>query len=486
MLAGLSALSAIAGGGATAQVHVGAAAPSFTSCRLKHIDVPVRCAQFAVPSDHSVATSARIQVHVAIVPSLARRPEPDPVYFFAGGPGQAASDLGALVTALSDLRKKREVILVDQRGTGRSKTLTCDLGDDGQKDAVATALKANDADVQQQWQRCIATLKGDAAHHRTDDYIDDLEAVRRALGHARINVWGGSYGSRVALRYMKRYPAVIRSVVLDGVAPTSLRLPDDALASSDAALRETLAACAASVGCNEAYPDALGSYDRLLASLRSTPRDITLAHPATGRPITIRLTDRTVMALVWPLLYQPQGARLLPALIGEASRGNVAPLIATLTAGGAADAEIAVAMRFAVMCAEDMLGRSAAPSARFQSLSELFYGFCKHFPAGKVAPEFFEPTTSTIPTLLLSGSLDPVTPPAQAALAARSLGQSKHVVVEGVGHIASALPCPRRMIAKFVDAGRIDAARDACEADLNSEAQKRRPLFYVSTMEARP
>ena len=461
---------------------------AFSDCRIKYIDSLVRCAMVDVAEDHAVAAkpdAKTIKIHVIVIPSLARNPQPDPVYFFAGGPGQAASDIGNLVAAHGELRKTRDIVLVDQRGTGKSKTLTCDS--DGTKgkpkvDSVAEAFSGSLESVNTEWAKCIATLKGNPALHRTDDYIDDLEFVRKALKHDQINVWGGSYGSRVALRYMKRYPQSIRTAVLDGVAPTTLRLPDDALASSELELRAVFSACASSAGCNAAYPDALASFDALVSSLRAKPKNISIPHPATGKAIEAIVSDRTLVSQLWALLYQPESARLLPVIVNQAARDNFAPLAATMTAANVGEAEIAVAQRFAVMCAEDMLGRSPAPNARFQSVTDMFYGFCKTLPHGKVAPEFFEPTTSSIPTLLLSGSHDPVTPPSRAALAAKSLSKSKHIVVNGMGHIVSHQPCARRIVAKFVTAGSIDAASDACEKELSMP----RPLFYVSPLEAKP
>ena len=458
---------------------------NFSDCRLKRIDSVARCATVAVPEDYAnkSGTGKTINIHVAMLPALARNPESNAVYFFAGGPGQAASDIGVLVSALGDLRKSRDIVLVDQRGTGKSKTLTCDAqAADPNSDPLVQAFNASDDAMQRDWAKCIATLKGNAATHRTDDYIDDLELVRKALGHDKINVWGGSYGSRVALRYMKRYPQSIRAAVLDGVAPTSLHLPDDALASSEAELRSTLDACATSPGCAKAYPNILATFDTLLTALRAKPRTVNFAHPASGKTINGVVSDRTLVTLIWPMLYMPEGSRMVPSLIDQAAGGNFAPLAATLSALSIGEGDIAIAQRFAVMCAEDMLNRTSMPNPRFQALNDMFYGFCMGFPHGKVGPEFFEPTTSAVPALLLSGTHDPVTPPAQGALAAKTLSNSKHIVVAGVGHITSPQPCLRRIITKFVEAGNIGAATDSCEADLELP----RPLFYTSPLEAKP
>jgi pimeloyl-ACP methyl ester carboxylesterase len=456
---------------------------ALADCRVKDFDGVARCANVSVPENSTKPDGKRVEIFLAVLPSLTPQPEADPLFLFAGGPGQAASDMGRLAGTMNSIRKSRSIVLVDQRGTGKSKTLTCDLSTDQKnKDPLTESLNADMQAVEKDWAKCVATIKGDPALHRTDDYIADLELVRKGLGYSAINIWGGSYGSRVALRYMKLHPQSIRTAVLDGVAPTTLRLPDDAMLNSESELKAALAACNASPACAKAYPNIAESLDQLLIKLRAAPQAITLQHPATGKTVNGIATDRTVISFLWPLLYAPETARMIPSLITSAAQGNYAPMAATTSGQSIAESDISITQRFAVMCAEDMLGRAAPTVARFQSLSDLFYGFCKTFPHGKVEPEFFEATRSDIPTLLLSGSLDPVTPPAAGSLASKTLSQSKHIIVNGMGHIVSPHTCIRRVMNKFIEAGSINAATDSCEADLNLP----RPHFYVNALEARP
>jgi pimeloyl-ACP methyl ester carboxylesterase len=456
---------------------------ALADCRVKDFDGVARCANVSVPEDSGKPDGKKIEIFVALLPSLSPQPASDPLFLFAGGPGQAAGDLGRLVSTMQSVRKTRNIVLVDQRGTGKSKTLTCDLSEKSKnQDPVTEAFNADPKTLEKDWAQCTATLQGNPALHRTDDYIADLELVRKGLGLDKINLWGGSYGSRVALRYMKLHPQSIRTATLDGVAPTALRLPDDALQSSQAQLNAALAACAASPTCAQAYPGIADSLDTLLAKLRATPQAVTLQHPATGKAVSGLATERTVLSFLWPLLYQPEAARLIPSLIQSATQGNYAPMAATVAGRTVGESDISLTQRFAVMCAEDMLGRTAPEQPRFQAISDLFYSLCSTFPHGKVAPEFFEATTSAIPTLLLSGSLDPVTPPASGALVASTLPSSKHIVVNGLGHIVSPHPCVRRVMAKFIDKGNVAAAIDPCEAELSLP----RPHFYVTALEARP
>jgi pimeloyl-ACP methyl ester carboxylesterase len=456
---------------------------SLADCRIKDFDGMARCAQVSVPEDSSKPDGKKIEIFVAVLPSLSPQPAVDPLFLLAGGPGQAASDLGRLVSTMQSVRKSRNIVLVDQRGTGKSNTLTCDLSEKSKnQDPVTEAINLDTKALEKDWAQCIATLQGNPALHRTDDYIADLELVRKGLGQGTINLWGGSYGSRVALRYMKLHPQSIRTATLDGVAPTALRLPDDALQSSQVQLQAALAACAASPACGQAYPRSAESLDALLAKLRAAPQAVTLGHPATGKAVTGLATERSVVSFLWPLLYQPEAQRLIPALIQSATQGDYAPMAATIAGRATGESDIALTQRFAVMCAEDMLGRTAPQQARFQTVSDMFYSLCSTFPHGKVAPEFFEPTTSAIPTLLLSGSLDPVTPPASGALVASTLANSKHIVVKGLGHIVSPHPCMRRVMAKFIEQGSVATAVDPCEAELALP----RPHFYVTALEARP
>jgi pimeloyl-ACP methyl ester carboxylesterase len=168
--------------------------------------------------------------------------------------------------------------------------------------------------------------------------------------------------------------------------------------------------------------------------------------------------------------------------VSEAIDGNFAPFAVTLYGGSSvSDTQISTAQRFAVMCAEDMAGQRAQVSERLAPVANIFFDFCANFPAGRVADDFFAPTQSSVPTLLLSGAHDPVTPSSQGELAAKTLASNKHIVVGGWGHIVSPHPCIRRIVKKFVDEGNVAAAVDTCEAELKLP----RPLFYANTLEAK-
>lgn len=436
----------------------------------------------AVPEDHARPDGPTVAIHVAVIPSLARRKEGDPVVLLAGGPGQAASDLGRMAEALSAIRRTRDIVLVDQRGTGLSRTLTCPALSAPLPDDAWNDPRYNDeALMRAEWQRCIAELQGNPRTHRTDDYVADLERVRGALGARQFNLWGGSYGSRVALRYMQLHPQAIRSSVLDGVAPTSLKLPQDILAHTEALLRDRFAACGRQQACADTHGNLSARFDELLATLSRTPAKVRLPHPATGRPIDATIDDRGLLALLWPLLYTPETFRLVPQMIQQAAAGDFAALVTSTAGRSSRDFEFSPLLRVAVLCAEDMAGHPSAQAGRWQRLEQLFLDACRDFPAGQAPADFFAPTRSDVPTLLVSGSLDPVTPPSEAERAARTLMRHRHVIVEGWGHIVSHHPCVRRAVVRFIETADPQADPLACEAELKLPD----PLFYVTNLVAK-
>ncbi|MDW8312639.1 MAG: alpha/beta fold hydrolase [Burkholderiales bacterium] len=476
-------LNACSPSGPPATEAAGLERPAFTACRIEHVDSPAQCVQLEVPADHAVPDGAKLKIHVALIPSLARRKAPDPVVLLAGGPGQAASDLGRLVQALHILRRSRDIVLVDQRGTGKTNTLGCAPLDTLKREDWDDLRRLDEAFVQREWKQCLATLRGDPRVHRTDDYVADLESVRKALGIRQWNLWGGSYGSRVALRYLKRHPEAIRTAVLDGVAPTAVQIPEDLLAESSALLDRAFADCAASPSCNAAHPDLAARYERLIERLARTPLKIRETHPATGEPLEFWLDDRVLTLLLWPLLYTPETVRLIPQILAQVENGRVAPLLAVAFDGPIDPGRIGVLMRFAVLCAEDMArSPGRAVPARFAAAAAQFRAACEGLPVKPVAAEFFEPTRSEVPTLLLSGSHDPVTPPAYAAEAGKTLTRHRHLVVEGMGHIVSHHPCLTRVIARFIEQGDHPSEPLTCEAELKLPL----PHFFVSPRIAAP
>jgi pimeloyl-ACP methyl ester carboxylesterase len=318
---------------------------------------------------------------------------------------------------------------------------------------------------------CAWQLAGrhiDATQYTTTAFIDDLEAVRDALGYAKVNLWGGSYGTRVAQEYLRRHPERVRSVVLDGVAPPSMRISFDVWRTRDDALDDVIAACRASAACAKAHPDPAGTLQEIRQSLEGG-RNITLRDPRTGIVREMHIEFDMVIGALQPLTYSPEAASLIPELLALAKAGDFAPLVASsLVIIGDLPDQFSPALHYSVTCAEDVPRVTRAEringvdDERVRSLARRTLAVCDQWPKGTYPPDFTQPVTSDVPVLLLSGGLDPVTPPAYAAEVAKTLSASRLVVARGFGHIVSPHACAPRLIAAFVDEAGFGTLPQSC------------------------
>lgn len=445
----------------------GAAARStpLEPCRLKGVEREVRCGRIDVPEDRDAPGGRTIPIHFAVVPALAKAKAADPVYVLAGGPGQSATAVARqLLPVFSQVNARRDLVFVDQRGTGRSHPLACEppartgpLRDLLDPQAGLARLKA-----------CIARQDADLRQYGTWIAMQDLDAVRDALGHARINLWGASYGTRAALEYLRRYPARVRTAVLDGAAPADMQLPVSFAVDAEAALQRLLAACASDDACRTRHPRLEQDVDRLFAQV-ATGAHVTVAHPYTGAVETLRLDPATLSGLLRAPLYAPMLAAVLPHAIAQAAEGEAAPLVALATAlGGAVAEDWAEVMHFAVICAEDLPRIDAdalarARRTRFGSgVFDLYRAACVLLPAAAAPPEFYRLPEADVPVLILSGGADPATPPRHAEAVARALPRSLHLVAPHLGHGVTAHGCAPELIARFVRQGDFNGIDGAC------------------------
>jgi len=326
---------------------------ALADCHLPKLAQTLSCGTLDVPEHRGDPASRRLSIAVAILPANTLSPKPDPLFVLAGGPGQAASSIADFAARLSDVRTTRDIVLVDQRGTGRSSPLDCKAF--ARSNDLADAL---DIDPLPKARACAAEIAArgvDLARYTTDDYIADLEDVRRALGYPKVNLWGGSYGTRVAQEYLRRHPGVIRSVVLDGVAPPSMIVSLDVWTTRERAIDAVVAACGGSTACRAAHPDIAATLDAIHTRLGDAVRDVALTMPRTGETRTIRIGFDAFLAALQPIVYQPESAALLPEILARARDGDFAPLVATLSAfDDAMEGELNAALHYAVTCAEDV------------------------------------------------------------------------------------------------------------------------------------
>lgn len=420
-----------------------------------------QCATLAVPEDRARPDGRRIELAIARIEPRRRPAQPDPVLFLAGGPGQSALEsYGQVAPAFRDLLADRAVVLVDQRGTGRSHPLRCDL-----PDASDPAAPMPDAAMLADLAReCLAGLDAEVAHYTTRDYLADLEAVREALGVGQWNLVGGSYGTRVALSYIQAHPERVRSAVLDGVVPQDVALGQDHGAFLDAALDQQFARCRADPACAAAFGDPAGTLSELRRRYRETPTTVIIPDPRSHQPIEVALNHETLAGTVRLYAYSPEYTALLPLLLHQAREGDPQPLLAQARILFA-DLEdmIAHGMQLSVGCSEDAPWLAAAADDDSLIGADLV-GFmraqCSVWPVPRAPGAFKQPVDSDLPVLLLSGQFDPVTPPAYAERALATLANARHLVAPGQGHIVMTRGCMPTLVGRFVRAADVEALGD--------------------------
>ena len=452
---------------------------ALADCWLPKLATAALCGTLAVPENRAQPGARRIDLFVAVLPASTLSPKPDPLLILAGGPGQSATSLAPFASRLIDVRRTRDILLVDQRGTGRSAPLRCAafVHDEDAADAL-------DVDPLPRAKECAGELAAagiDVAQYTTEAFVADLEAVREALGYPRLNLWGGSYGTRVALEYLRRHGQRVRSLVLDGVAPPALKIPLGVWTTREHALETLFSACEASTSCSKAHPDLRATLDRIRDELGPGGRDVTIVDPRTGEAQSFRLTFAAVLAGLHPLTYVPELAVTLPEILERGAKGDWSPLaaVAQMVTSDLAE-QTNIALHYAVTCAEDVPrvvpeDRARIVGLRSRPLVERALSVCDVWPKGRQPAEAILPVESDVPALLLSGALDPVTPPAYAEEVAKTLRNSRHVVAGGYGHIVSPHACGPRLIAAFVDSAGFDTLPGSCIEHLT--ASTRPPLW---------
>ena len=418
-----------------------------------------------------------IDLKIVLWPALRSDAQPDPLFFLAGGPGQGAAQMGRGVRELfRRTQTNRDIVLVDQRGTGESNPLDCKPADDSLK-----AVAESDDAALDRLRSCLKTYDADPRLYTTSIAMDDLDAVRAYLGYSRINLYGGSYGTRAAIVYLRQHGDRVRAVILDGVAPTDMRLPLFMGRDAERALDKLLADCAADRRCAELYPNLHARTRALLERLQRDPSTVTLTHPRTGVAEAVTVDAAFVAAVVVSALYSPLTSSLVPELIKRAEADDFQGLVALGLSGEGATDNMAVGMQLSVICAEDYPRIQADDVAR-ESSSTIFGRYlmagrmkaCEFWPRGEVPRDYYEPVASQVPVLILSGDLDPVTPPAWGDAIAPHLPNARHIVVPGSGHGAVLTGCGARMARDFIEQGSAQDLNTSCLRSL------KRPPFFVS------
>lgn len=441
-----------------------AGAGEVTECTVGDLAEGLRCGVFRVYEDRAAAGGRTLDLHFVIVTATdsAARTD-DPVVFFFGGPGAPTTYAAPnLAESMAEIRRTRDLLLVDLRGIGRSGGLTCDVPYPGGFESRFGSIFAAD-----HLAACRDTLsrRADLRLYTTPLSVDDIEELRRWLGYDAVNLFGGSYGSRVAQVYMRRHPEAVRTVVMNGVTPVSdpgyMRTSPNLQRALDQLIRE----CGEQTGCSEAYPDLEGQLDRAFARFRDGPVTVDLD----GRRVPFHAAD--LGYALRGLLYNRSAD--VPYRIAQAARGELQELAGYYVqrTDWVSGTGVAAGNHLSVLCAEDI---GPVTDADLDGVAEgtflrghvirSYRAACDVWPEARLPEGFFEPVRSDIPTLLVSGERDPVTPPAGAETVARGLERHLHVVVPNGGHGVMD-SCIIGMMARLVEEGELEALDGSCVSE---------------------
>jgi len=435
--------------------------------------VQAYCGRLTVPADRDNPDDASIDLFVARVPALKPNPAADAFTIINGGPGASSVDLYVdMPGAFAAVLLERDILLVDQRGTGRSTPLECETDEQPIAEFDPEAVEA--ATV-----RCLATLSADPRPYTTSIAVQDLEAARSALGYPQLNLYGVSYGTRVAQHYLRRHPDAVRSMVLDGVTPPDQALGPDIAGNAQAALDRLFARCQADPACRTRFPDPAAQFARLADRLRSTAVELTLPDPRTGRPVAMTFSHGHLAGTIRMLSYAPETAALIPLMVDEAeAHENFLPLaLQARRIETELSAALNIAMHNTVVCSEDAPFYGDPTTIRAALVGSylgadqvrMLETICAIWPTGPVDADLRTLVDSSVPTLLLSGEDDPVTPPAYAERARQGLGNSRHLIASGQGHGVIGRGCLPDLLGDFLRHADPHALDTACLTRLRPE-----------------
>lgn len=453
----------------------------FSNCMLSlpgtNFTARARCGSLVVPENPADPEGRKVNLNIAVAPATGGTTEPDPVFFFAGGPGQAATETWIMMQpVLNQIRKTRDIVMIDQRGTGKSNKLECtseaeeDLNQEIDLDLIRSETK-----------KCLAELAGDPRFYTTTIAMGDYNRVREAMGYDRINLIGVSYGTRAAQVYLREFPETVRTVTLDSVVPMQLALGQEHAPMLDRSVAAVFADCARDERCNTLYPHHADDLNTLFTQLRIEPREITMVNPLSGEPQTLLVTADTLAVAIRFLSYSSETQALIPLLVHEAlTTGNLSRIAsqAFLVMSGLNEM-LARGMELSVLCNEDYpfmdLQKDYSGTLMGNLLLEIIDLQCRIWPQGEIPRGFHDPVVSEIPVLLMSGERDPVTPPQYAAKAAQTFSNSLNLVARGQAHSVMKNVCLRDITTAFIEQGSVAGLDTSC-------VEKIRPAPFFTSL----
>jgi pimeloyl-ACP methyl ester carboxylesterase len=424
------------------------------------------CGTLNVPEDRSDPSGRQIGLRVAVVPAANDTPEPDGFFVLAGGPGEAGTAFfGWLPGLFADVHATRDIVIVDQRGTGGSNALVLPPLPDtsGRSDADVDAAMRSWVDG---W---LASIDADPRQYTSTVAADDLDAVREALGYERIDLYGPSYGGTLAQYYIRQHPDRVRVAILDGATPLDVPVFEHMAASSQAALELVIERCQADAACRAAFPDLPAEWAALYAALEDGV-ETGITDPSIGVPGMLTLE------VIGPVLHQalldPATAGQLPYAIHLASEGRWAELAEAFPEQSGGAGRDWLAMSEIIQCSEgwarfdvaevERLGADSYASPMERADAAARAARCRALPAGVVPADDAAPLVTDLPILWLTADGDPQDPPANLTSIPSQQPNARIAVMPSHQHTIGHTGCSPEVIAEFVETATTDGLDTSC------------------------
>ncbi len=457
--------------------------PELKPCYLKGLADRLECGSIMVAENPEKPQGKQIAIHFAVLPAIKNTYPNEALLAIAGGPGQSAlENAEGFDRILHKVRQQRDILLIDQRGTGLSNKLVCE------PESYIDPLAVDDTklDTQKETLDCLNKQDADITQYGSLNALQDFEAVRQYLGYDKLHLYGISYGTRMAQLYMRHYGQHLATVTLDGVVP----MQQSVLAigqAIDRAFDKLIENCEQNTLCHQKFPQLKQDFEQVQATLTQGPVISQINDPLTGELTQLTMTLNKFMGTLRLALYNPSIRALAPHAIHQAAKGNFQPTLGLLTLT-TDNLGIAIGMHSSVVCGEDWPRvtpefRAKVTGSYFgKQMLEGFDSSCEIWKVPAVDASFSAPITSDIPTLLLSGELDPATPPSWGELATEKLSNAKHFVAPFATHGVAYQSCGNKLIAQLVDSGKVQELDESC---LSKDVSRN---FYLnaSTVEAIP
>ena len=426
--------------------------------RLAEIDGELFCGKLAVFENRETRTGRKIDLNVVVLPAFDQKTKVEPLFDLAGGPGASSADRAEFYAGPGkEYRRRHDVICVDQRGTGESNRLSILR----EKTAQYYVSEMFPIDYVRQLRHALEQ-RADLTKYTTSIAMDDLDDVRAWLGYDKINLFGGSYGTRAALVYMRQHPDHVRSAILLAVAPTDLKMPLHHSESAARAIDLLFGECERDAACQAAFPQIRDDWTNVLAQLEKQSARVEYSPPGMAAPTIVEIQRSVFAEKVRTWMYRRDQAARIPLIVHHAANGDFGPFL-QLAIGPSIPDFVADGMYLSVTCAEDV------PFIKPEEAAKLTAGnpfgnyrvfqqtrACSMWPRGEIPADFLEPVSSNAPVLIFSGNMDPVTPPNYGEEVAKHLRNSRHIIVAQAGHGVDGLKdpgCVDRIAIEFLDKG---------------------------------